>query len=437
MTNLAVNLFEMVSCVSRALDLLNPAVEEHHLRVSVIASGLARQLGFSEAVRLDLATAGALHDAAALLQDHRLAMHDFLFAGSQEEPRPSNADGVHTHAFEGARLLGRFSPFSNAASIVRHHHVPWDGGRGESFEGQPVSPLSHLLNLADRVAVLPTRANVLNQRQAIRERIRAASGTAFNPEHVSAFEELCTRESFWLDLVFDAPGAFFEETRTAAPTVLGLRQVAELAEVLGQLIDSRSPFTATHSAGVSMVAAGLASRLGMSPVECEMMRIAGLLHDLGKLAVPTDLLDKPGRLTPEEFSIVQTHTYHTFQVLKPVRCLQTINEWASLHHERLDRRGYPFHTAELSLGSRIMAVADIFTALSEDRPYRPGMRREAVTSLLQENVAGRAIDGDVVQALDGDRERFELIRRGGDTRLRLAPSDEDGTAPVERLRGEA
>jgi HD-GYP domain-containing protein (c-di-GMP phosphodiesterase class II) len=411
MSQLTVNLFDMVACVSRALDLLHPAVQDHHFRVAVVASRLSRALGLPEPARLDLVIAGALHDAAAVLEQMRLATADFAF----DEPGPNaRVDDacVHGHAEEGARLLGQFSPFTRAARLIEHHHVAWDGGRGQSRGGRAVPLESHLLHLADRIAVLPVRANVLEQRKTIVERIRAEAGRSFHPEHVAAFEAVASRESFWLDLVFDAPGAFAEETRTSPSAALGVPELLELAAVLGALIDSRSPFTATHSAGVSAVAEALAARLGMDATLCQHMRVAGLLHDLGKLAVPSELLDKPGRLLPAELGVVQTHAYHTLQILKPVACLSTIATWAAFHHERLDGRGYPFRPVSLPLGSRIVAVADMFTALSEDRPYRPGMHRDQVTTLLDDGVAQGALDGDVVQTLYRHREAMERVRSG-------------------------
>lgn len=288
----AVNLSEMVSCVSSALDLLDPTVQHHHSRVAVIASRLARQLGLPEDVRSNVVIAGALHDAAAVLEA-RPELHERSFA----EPllgEPPDGDWLHRHALDGALLLGRFSPFAGAARLIKHHHVAWADGRGQELDGQPVAPESHLLNLADSVAaLLPTREGVLSRRPAILHRVREAAGARFNPAHVRAFEALAARESFWLDLVFDAPGAFAEELRTATPARLGVQQLLELARLLGELIDLRSPFTATHSACVSAIAEALAAALGMANEDCQLIRIAGLLHDLGKLAVPPDSSTSP------------------------------------------------------------------------------------------------------------------------------------------------
>lgn len=405
----AVSLFEMISCVSRALDLLHPTVQHHHSHVAVIASRIARQLGLPEEVRSNVVIAGALHDAATVMD---LEPTPELSSGEPKADGKPPGEELHRHAFDGALLLGRFSPFAEAARIIKHHHVRWDGGQGQEFEGHLVSPESHLINLADCVASLAAGNGGASRREVIIDLVRADSGTRFNPEHVDAFLAVSTRASFWLDLRFDARDAFAEETRCAASTVLGAPQLLELAGLLGELIDLRSPFTATHSACVGAVAQQLGATLGMMDDECQMLHVAGLMHDLGKLAVPPALLDKPGRLTREEYGLVQTHAYHTFQILKPVACLETITAWASFHHERLDGRGYPFQPGELSLGSRIVSVADLFNALSEDRPYRPGMKPEEVDRIIQANVDEGAIDANVVEALFQNRDRFDCARRG-------------------------
>ncbi|MFA6612534.1 MAG: HD domain-containing phosphohydrolase, partial [Dehalococcoidales bacterium] len=138
---------------------------------------------------------------------------------------------------------------------------------------------------------------------------------------------------------------------------------------------------------------------------------AGLLHDLGKLAVPTEILEKEGKLTADDFAIMRSHTYHTYRALEPIKPLKTVNEWASFHHERLDGNGYPFHITgpQLSLGSRIMAVADVSTALLEDRPYRAGMAQDEATRIL-ERMSKDAIDGDIVNILKANFEEVNSQR---------------------------
>jgi len=131
------------------------------------------------------------------------------------------------------------------------------------------------------------------------------------------------------------------------------------------------------------------------------MRVAGLLHDLGKLSIDGTLLDKPGHLTWEEMNIFRQHPYYTYRILREAGDLDPLPAWAAYHHERLDGSGYPFRldNASLDQGARIIAASDVFVALCEDRPYRPGLPRGEIARLLEEEVARGAMDADAVAAV--------------------------------------
>jgi HD-GYP domain-containing protein (c-di-GMP phosphodiesterase class II) len=141
-----------------------------------------------------------------------------------------------------------------------------------------------------------------------------------------------------------------------------------------------------------------------------MFEIAAYLHDLGKLAVPSEILEKRDRLTQAEWGVMRTHAYYTYQILNPIEALNLVASWSSLHQERLDGSGYPFHVGEddLPLGARVMAVADVFTGLTEDRPYRKGMTREGALEVLHDMVAKGELDARLVSLLE---EHFEAITR--------------------------
>ena len=138
------------------------------------------------------------------------------------------------------------------------------------------------------------------------------------------------------------------------------------------------------------------------------MEIAGNLHDLGKMVVPNAILEKAGPLTDEEFAVMRQHTYHTYLVLNSMKGLGGIAEWAAFHHEKLDGSGYPFRIGAggLSIGSRIMAVADMCTALAEDRPYRAGMRRDEIIDVLRDGVRRGLLDRGVVATLESRRDEI-------------------------------
>jgi HD-GYP domain-containing protein (c-di-GMP phosphodiesterase class II) len=195
--------------------------------------------------------------------------------------------------------------------------------------------------------------------------------------------------------------------------LLDIDEVLSISRLLSRIIDFSSHFTATHSAGVAKTAEKLAEVAGFSKNESLMMLVAGYLHDLGKLAIPGTILEKPGRLDDSEFNAIRSHTFFTFQLLDRIKGFETINRWASFHHERLDGRGYPFHLMgdSIPVGSRIMAVADVFTAITEPRPYRDGMGRDQRIKLLRSMAENGAICGRTVAAvLDNFRLMTAICR---------------------------
>ena len=187
-----------------------------------------------------------------------------------------------------------------------------------------------------------------------------------------------------------------------------LGQLITISEFVRNLIDFRSKFTVTHSAGVSASASMIATLFGLTELESELMKVAGNLHDLGKVAIPNSILEKNSKLTDEEFAVMRQHTYVTYMVLSSIGGIQQITEWAAFHHERLDGSGYPFHltSKKLGIGSRIVSVADIFTALAEDRPYRQGMNKNHSMSILKDLGNKHFLDINIIELLDGNYEQI-------------------------------
>ena len=184
-----------------------------------------------------------------------------------------------------------------------------------------------------------------------------------------------------------------------------------ISELFRNIIDFRSRFTATHSSGVAACASALSRLFGLTEMEIELMEITGNLHDLGKLVIPNSILNKPGKLTKEEFALMKQHTYFTYIVLMTVGGIRNIAEWAAFHHEKLDGTGYPFHVdgKELDVKSRILAVADMFTALAEDRPYRLGMGKDEILSILRDGRDKNALDSNVVNVLEKNYDEIATL----------------------------
>jgi HD-GYP domain-containing protein (c-di-GMP phosphodiesterase class II) len=398
---LRIPMFDMILCLSNAIDLVSPAVVDHHKRVAYISSALSSELGFSRKDRADILMAGALHDIGALSLEERID----TFAFEMKSP--------FVHGEAGYLLLKSFQPFSEAATLIRYHHVPWNRGKGSTFRGNPVPIGSHILHLADRIDVLTDRRNgILGRAKGISEKIEKESGRLFMPELVDAFLISAGKESFWLDIVFPSIDQVLARNARAETINLDMEGLLDLARLFSRIIDFRSRFTAVHSSGVAATAGALAGFCGFSEQHCQMMKIAGYLHDLGKLAVPAEILDSPQKLGEEDFRIVKGHTFYTRRILETIGDLDVVTAWASLHHERLEGRGYPFHykATELSLGSRIMSVADVFTAVTEDRPYRKRMTREEAFKALDEMAQAASLDPSIVSLLKQHYEEIGAIR---------------------------
>jgi HD-GYP domain-containing protein (c-di-GMP phosphodiesterase class II) len=225
---------------------------------------------------------------------------------------------------------------------------------------------------------------------------------------VDAFERISSREYFWFEAGSHALESVLRRRVRWQQMELNMDRLTDLAYMLCRLIDFRSEYTATHSSGVAASAVALAKLVGFSEQECRLMRVAAFLHDLGKLAVPLEILEKPGRLEDVERDVMRSHAFYTYHILEAIEGLDVITTWSSMHQERLNGSGYPFHRVErdLPLGARVLAVADVFTALTEDRPYRKGMPKEHAVSVLKRMASENELDGAIVSLL---RLNFDTI----------------------------
>jgi HD-GYP domain-containing protein (c-di-GMP phosphodiesterase class II) len=397
-----IHLFDLLMSLSNAVDLVSPVVANHHKRVAYIAQSIARQAGFSTAEQHQLVMAAAVHDIGAFSLQERVDSLHF----EMENP--------HRHARLGYLFLKRFDLFSDMATLVRYHHLDWADELGARSEGEAVPMGSHLLHLSDRVdTLIDGKRNILGQVKEIGRKIEGHAGPLFVPELVTAFKNLAAKEYFWLDAASPSIDQILSR-QVKLPTVeLDLDGLLSLAQLFAHIIDFKSPFTSTHSSGLAASAAALAEFVGLSPTECQQMRIAGYLHDLGKLAIPAEILQKPAPLTEEEFALMRSHALHTRRILESISDLDIINDWASSHHERLDGQGYPFHEGDqdLSLGARIMAVSDVFTALTEERPYQKTMTSHEALQVLQRLADRSALDPKIVSLLSLHFEEVDSRRK--------------------------
>ncbi|MBO4592236.1 MAG: HD domain-containing protein [Eubacterium sp.] len=193
--------------------------------------------------------------------------------------------------------------------------------------------------------------------------------------------------------------------------------IREMIEAFAKTIDMKDKYTNGHSARVAEYTAMLAEELGYDEEEVEKFYNIALLHDIGKIAIPPEVLNKPGKLTDQEFNIIKSHSAQGYKVLKDISIMPELAIGAGAHHERPDGKGYPkgLKGDEIPRVAQIIAVADTFDAMYSDRPYRKRMNFEKAVSIIKE-VSGTQLFPDVVDAF------VRLVEKG---KFR-APDDEGG-----------
>lgn len=408
MEGVQVSLLDLVLSIANAIDHVAPEVNHHHVRVAHTAVAIAREMQMQPHDLQSLLLACLLHDIGIFSLDERSQVHAF------------DSESVHRHAEAGYLLLKKYALFDSVATIVRFHHESWSKCSAQcrcngGAQGDAIPLASHILHLADRINVLISSESGAHTHQiaSINDAISRESGGRFAPDAVSAFLKVSAEEQFWQDLNSSQIVDVLRASARDMLTTIDWTSFQGFAELMAQVIDFRCRFTSTHSSGVAAVAAKLASLADFSQLECEKIKVAGYLHDIGKLAIPKEILEKSERLSREEYLQIQEHVHHTRSMLQHISGLEDVVTWAADHHERLDGTGYPgnLQANELSLGSRIIAVADLFTALSEDRPYRLSRDQHEVTAIMRQQADNKLLDERLVVLALSDYTAMNMCRR--------------------------
>jgi putative nucleotidyltransferase with HDIG domain len=424
----------VIGALSYALDIAEGQTPGHAVRSCLIGMRLAAELDLSAAERSDLFYALLLKDAGCSANANRMAT---LFAADDRATKASSKlvdwtdrraafmwslrsaapgaglrrrievlrsirdEGDVTRKFmearcdRGAEIARMLFLSEETATAIHSLDEHWDGhGLPAGLRGEEIPLAARILCLAQTIEVFHSTGGV-HAARAVAKRRR---GRWFDPSLVDAFLRFCGDREFWAAL--EAPDVSAWE-----PPDLALggddARLDRISEAFARVIDAKSPFTARHSQRVAEIADGIATVLDFDMNDRRILRRAGLLHDIGKLAISNRILDKPGKLSAEEFRSVQTHPVHTLRILERAPCFAQLAELAANHHERLDGTGYPrsLGADALDLPMRVLAVADVYEALTADRPYRGPLPVEEALAIIDQDVPHR-LDADVRQALE-------------------------------------
>ncbi len=395
MSKFDINIHEAIYSLSDALDLVGITHIRHGKRVAFIAAECGKILGW-KGQRLDeLFEAAILHDIGV----SKTVIHSRLAQFEWEKDTE--------HCKTGAHLLQCSPLLKNLVPIVLHHHTHWSELKDMELPME-TKLAANCIFLADRVDVLSLsyqidNSNLLLFKDEIVEKIQEKRGDWFCDELVDAFVSVSNSEAFWFSLegehVDGYARTWISETQTQK---MDFHELRDVMRVFSYVVDAKSPYTKAHSDGVARLSRFIGTLFDLPQDTCEMLELAGLLHDIGKLRLPDEILEKTDSLNEEEHSQILRHSFDTYNILKNIKGLEKIAVWASQHHEREDGSGYPYHLRQntISFEAQIVSVADVFQALAQKRPYRDALNPDMIMEILNEQVDDGKLNREVVMCID-------------------------------------
>ena len=386
---------ELVSTIAYVLDVMSEGTNLYHSwRVSIFASQFAKAIAPDE--RKTIFYASLLHDIGYLALPEHITHYLFTLEDPSQNPI------ILSHPIIGAELTSQIPNLSMIAKLILNHHE-WYNGKGYPLGRQRDEiPLgSQVILLADQIDMLLRNESVRGIK-AVEKEISAWSNERASADLIDAaikvlrdeglFDEVSDKEK--IPVVFNRVRA--ETGQVDIPSSADAVGIA--CEVFCQLIDTKHPSMIGHSKRVSVYAMLIALAMNLSHDEITRAKWAALLHDVGKLGIARSLINKPGKLTPQEFDTVKIHAIYTRELLETITDFREISIIASSDHERYDGKGYPMGLKgdKIPIATRIISVADSFDAMTSKRTYRKAMSKEAACEEI-ERCAGSQFDPRIVK----------------------------------------
>jgi HD-GYP domain-containing protein (c-di-GMP phosphodiesterase class II) len=444
-------LAELIGALSYALDITEGQPEGHCVRCCLIGMRLGRELGLSEHELAELYYTLLLKDLGCSSNAARICelymtddltfkrdvkqLDDASFLASAQFALEHTALGtslwqrfkvlfsslrsketdaqelIVTRCQRGASIARRLRFDERVAQGIHSLDEHWNGlGRPERIAGDAIPIYSRIALLAQVVDVFHGEGGP----EAALNEARFRRGSWFDPALVDALLAIGGDDELWHKLRSPdlAEHVFAEEPAQFSLTVDD-DYLDEIAAAFGEVVDSKSPYTAGHSTRVALYTDRIATELGLTEERRRWLFRGALLHDVGKLGVSNAILDKPGKLTSDEWDAVRKHAAFTENILSRIPHFRELAVVAAAHHERLDGKGYPrgLNAEAIALETRIITTADIFDAITAARPYREAVPVPRTLEIMAETV-GTALDPECFAALERVVARLALAGSG-------------------------
>lgn len=366
--------------VNRALNLIDPRLMDHGLHVALVLRNMLMAEGRVEEQDIkNLEIMALLHDIGAYKTNE--VDQILLFEPNQ----------AWEHSIFGYLFLKSYFPYRDGARIVLYHHSKYQDNLIEDAE---ILHYAQLLHVADRVCVW--HDTVKCTKAELKKHLEQKIGSEFSPEAVEIFWKADRMFDLWNKLDLESDIVDYLDK-----IVVTHQEVEMYIRILIDAIDFRSRTTVLHTRGVMEIAKRMAQLAGFSAELQDKVYFGALLHDIGKIGTPISILEKPGKLTQNEWVVMRSHITLGEQILHG--CVdEEIEQIAMRHHEKLNGKGYPHGLSgeEITTPQRLMAVADVTSALCMSRSYKDAFDKERCLSILNDMVQRGELDADMVALLE-------------------------------------
>lgn len=388
--NKGLNITNVLKTVNSAYERFDKDACLHSLQVAYLTLKICKNLDIDEDTKNSLVIAAYFHDFSA----EKTNMCDSL-------DKYEKGNAVKEHCILGYLLFKFLLPKSDICKFILYHHNTYDVDYIINNIENPLE--SNIIKLADDISIY----NIFNEQASVNDVIDFLNERSYmyNPNYLNRFLDTNAKMAIENVLNESYKENFWKEVDLLNYKVI---TIEDIIVCLAFIIDCKCDITNFHSLSVSNTSCMLGKYFNLSENEYYNLKIGSLLHDIGKIAIPNEILKKEGPLTKAEFEIMKQHVVYTYEILSNLKHEHILNI-ASNHHEKLNGKGYPRGLSDLTLSEKIVAVADIFVALIQKRSYKDGFSKDKVIEILSNCANKGEIDGEVVKKVIENYDYLEKM----------------------------
>ena len=363
--------------ISNMLRMQNAKLLDHGSRVGYLVAKMLEAKGLSEREILKGYLIGLLHDVGAYKTEEIDKLIQF------------ETKNVCEHSIYGYLILELSEIMGDMAEVILYHHTPWNKIIGLSPDKKE---MANLIFLADRVEIY-----VRSKHEAIDIEL-LKKHQFYSEENLELFVNADQKYDLQKRLM---DGSFINDTeKYLYRAEFSEEELKKWIRMVAFLIDFRSESTVTHTITMVSASVAIAKKMGLSKQQLDEIYTGAYIHDLGKIAIPVEILEKPGKLTFDEMEVMKTHILLTGNIIRG-HVSDNVYKIAMRHHEKVNGKGYPYgiEAEDMTLAEKIVAVADIYSALSGKRSYKEKFDKEKIISIMEQLAEQCQNDKEVIQVL--------------------------------------